>query len=69
VTVLPGQRLCRFPAGGNYGLAAEQGVWTWPQAMITPDPGVQRVELYVGDATRGVSPDRVRDIVTALTAS
>lgn len=50
-------------------LATEQGVWTWPQAMITPDPGVQRVELYVGDATRGVPPDRVRDLVTALTAS
>ena len=50
-------------------LAAEQGVWTWPQAMITPDPGVQRVELYVGDATRAVPPDQVRDIVTALTAS
>jgi threonine aldolase len=49
-------------------LAAEQGVWAWPQAMITPDPGVQRVELYVGDATRAVPPDRVRDIVTALTA-
>src|SRR5690349_7776316 len=30
---------------------------------------VQRVELYVGDATRGLPPDRVRDIVTALTAS
>ena len=50
-------------------LAAEQGVWTWPQAMITPDPGVQRVELYVGDATREVPPDKVRDIVVALTAS
>jgi threonine aldolase len=50
-------------------LAAEQGVWAWPQAMITPDPGVQRVELYVGDATRAVPPDRVRDIVTTLTAS
>jgi threonine aldolase len=49
-------------------LAAEQGVWTWPQAMITSDPGVQRVELYVGDATRAVPPDRVRDIVAALTA-
>jgi hypothetical protein len=32
-------------------------------------PGVQRVELYVGDATRAVPPSRVRDIVTALTAS
>ena len=50
-------------------LAAEQGVWTWPQAMVTPDPGVQRVELYVGDATRAVPPDKVRDIVVALTAS
>jgi hypothetical protein len=30
---------------------------------------VQRVELYVGDATRAVSPDKVRDIVVALTAS
>lgn len=49
-------------------LAAEQGVWTWPQAMITPDPGVQRVELYVGDATRAVPPDKVRDIITALAA-
>jgi len=41
----------------------------WPQALITPDPGVQRVELYVGDATRAVPPDKVRDIVMALTAS
>jgi threonine aldolase len=49
-------------------LAAEQGVWTWPQAMVTPDPGVQRVELYVGDATRAVPPDKVRDIITALAA-
>jgi hypothetical protein len=37
-------------------LAAEQGVWAWPQAMITSDPGVQRVELYVGDATRAIPP-------------
>ncbi len=49
-------------------LAAEQGVWTWPQAMVTPDPGVQRVELYVGDATRAVPPGQVRDIITALAA-
>ena len=49
-------------------LAAEQGVWTWPQAMVTPDPGVQRVELYVGDATRAVPPDKARDIITALAA-
>ena len=44
------------------------GDLAWPQAMITPDPGVQRVELYVGDATRAVPPDKVRDIITALAA-
>jgi hypothetical protein len=37
--------------------------------MVTPDPGVQRVELYVGDATRAVPPGKVRDIVLALTGS
>jgi hypothetical protein len=40
-----------------------------PYLMGTPDPGVQRVELSVGDATRAVPPGQVRDIVTALTAS
>ena len=49
-------------------LAAEQHIWTWPEAMITLDPGVQRVELYVGDATRALRPDQVRDIITALVA-
>ena len=50
-------------------LAAEQRIWTWPQAMPTPDPGVQRVELHVGDATRALRPDQVRDIIAALTGS
>ncbi len=50
-------------------LAAEQRVWTWPNAMATPDPDVQRVELSVGDATRALRPAQVRDIVTALVAS
>jgi threonine aldolase len=48
-------------------LAAEQRVWTWPDAMTTGDPGVQRVELSVGDATRALPPGQVRDIVIALT--
>jgi len=48
-------------------LAAEQRVWTWPTAMPTVDPGVQRVELSVGDATRALQPDQVRDIIAALT--
>jgi threonine aldolase len=49
-------------------LATEQGVWTWPQAMTTTDPGVQRVELSVGDATRALDPAEIRDIVAALAA-
>jgi threonine aldolase len=32
-------------------LAEEQQLWTWPKAMPTLDPRVQRVELSVGDAT------------------
>jgi hypothetical protein len=48
-------------------LAAEQHIWTWPQAMPTPDPGVQRVELQVGDATHALRPGQVRDIIAALT--
>ena len=47
-------------------LAAEQRVWTWPTAMPTADPGVQRVELSVGDATRALQPDQVREIIAAL---
>ena len=34
--------------------------------MPTADPGVQRVELSVGDATRALQPDQVRDIIATL---
>ena len=47
-------------------LAAEQRIWTWPDAMTTGDPGVQRVELSVGDATCALTPDQVRDIIATL---
>jgi len=47
-------------------LATEQGVWTWPAAMATPDPGTQRVELAVGDATLALKPGEVRDFIRAL---
>jgi threonine aldolase len=49
-------------------LAAEQRIWAWPEAMTTGDPGVQRVELSVGDATCALEPGQVRDIVVALIA-
>jgi hypothetical protein len=47
-------------------LATDQGVWTWPAAMSTPDPGTQRVELAVGDATLALQPGEVRDFIHAL---
>jgi hypothetical protein len=48
-------------------LAVERRIWVWPKAMTTADPGVQRVELSVGDATRALQADQVRDIIATLT--
>ncbi|MGY1744812.1 threonine aldolase family protein [Blastococcus sp. SYSU D00695] len=45
---------------------AEGGLWTWQQAQTTGDPGVQRVELSVGDATMALSVDEIRAAVAAL---
>jgi threonine aldolase len=45
---------------------AEGGLWTWQRAMPTGDPGVQRVELAVGDATMALSLDEIRTAVAAL---
>lgn len=50
-------------------LAAEQRIWAWPTATATIDPGRQRVELSVGDATCELAPERVRDIIAALIAA
>ncbi|HEY7429857.1 MAG TPA: beta-eliminating lyase-related protein [Streptosporangiaceae bacterium] len=47
-------------------LAIDQRIWAWPQAASTVNPGVQRVELSVGDATCALPPDKIRDIITAL---
>jgi len=55
----------KFAAAARH-LAAEQGTWAWPQAMTTIDPGVQRVELSVGDATCTLEPDQIRHILAAL---
>jgi threonine aldolase len=54
-----------FAAAARH-LAAGQRIWAWPKAIPTADPGVQRVELSVGDATCTLEPDRVRDIIAAL---
>jgi len=57
----------RFAAAAGR-LAAERLIWTWPAAVTTGDPAVQRVELSVGDATRALSAVQVRDIIAALIA-
>jgi threonine aldolase len=55
----------RFAAAARQ-LAAERLIWTWPAAVTTGDPAVQRVELSVGDATRALPAGQVRDIIAAL---
>ena len=55
----------RFAAAARH-LAAEQGIWAWPTAGTTIDPGIQRVELSIGDATCALEPDRIRDIIVTL---
>nr|WP_239520808.1 beta-eliminating lyase-related protein [Blastococcus saxobsidens] len=45
---------------------AEDGLWTWPQAMPTGDPAVVRVELPVGDATLALGVADIRAAIAAL---
>jgi threonine aldolase len=47
-------------------LAREDAIWVNPKSATTPDPAVQRVELSVGDATRELTPAKVRDIFARL---
>jgi threonine aldolase len=49
-------------------LAADERVWAWPKAITAIDPGLQRVELSVGDATCALEPGQVRDVIAALVA-
>jgi threonine aldolase len=47
-------------------LAADAGLWTWERSMTTGDPGMQRVEFSVGDATMALSVDEIRSAIAAL---
>jgi hypothetical protein len=49
-------------------LAVEQSLWTWRTTAATGDPGVQRVELSVGDATCAMTANEIRDAVAFLVA-
>ncbi len=51
---------------GARRLATEQSLWTWPGSMPSETPGVRRLELTVGDATLGMTPDEVGAAVRAL---
>lgn len=56
-------------AAATRRLAAERGIWTWPTCMPTADPGVQRLELSIGDATLGFEPAEVAEIFAGLTGA
>jgi hypothetical protein len=50
-------------------LAEKESIWTWPKSVPTVDPGVQRVELAVGDATLEWDPKEIADLVGRLRAA
>ena len=50
-------------------LAKERGIWTPPTCMPTADPGVQRLELSVGDGTLEFRPAEMAEIFAGLTGS
>jgi threonine aldolase len=47
-------------------LAEQRGIWVWHTVSPSPDPGVQRVELSVGDATCEFEPGEVKEIIAML---
>lgn len=47
-------------------LAASEGIWSFPGPFATDSPDRLRVELSVGDATLGFSPDEVASVFAAL---
>jgi threonine aldolase len=47
-------------------IAEQDGTWTWPRSQLTDSPSVQRVELAVGDATLGFTPEEVRALLRRL---
>jgi threonine aldolase len=51
---------------GALRLAREERIWTWPRPQPTASPGVQEVELEVGDATLRLEPGEVRDVLERL---
>jgi threonine aldolase len=55
----------RFAAAAR-ALAVQDSIWTWPRAMTTADPAVQRLELSVGDATCALGPGEIAAAIAGL---
>jgi threonine aldolase len=47
-------------------LAREDRIWAWGGSVPTDTPGIQRVELFVGEATMGFTPAEVGRVVRSL---
>jgi threonine aldolase len=47
-------------------VTADTGLWLWPNAAATGDPGVVRVELTVGRATLRHKPDFIAETLARL---
>ena len=56
-------------AKGARKLAEEHGIWISPICMQTGDPGVQRIELSVGDATLRLEAAEIADVFAGLTSA
>ena len=56
-------------AKAAWRLAEDSGIWTSPEPSGTVDPGVQRMELSVGDATLEFAPQELAGILGGLTGS
>jgi threonine aldolase len=50
-------------------IAESEGVWTFAEPFALDDPGQLRVEMSVGDATLGFSPEEVVDLLDRLANS
>ncbi len=53
-------------AGAVRRLATEERTWTWGSSYATGQPDWRAVELTVGDATLGFTPDEVAELVDRL---
>ena len=56
-------------AGAARRLAKDQGIWASPHIMPTADPGIQRLELSIGDGTLEFQPTEVAKIFAGLIAT